>query len=155
MAALIGRGSHGQDIAQFLDMRVWDWINSHHEYSGPGPVILAINDSQVRAKAAADLGLQDLSWVHPDAKLYHDVTYGYGTHINYNSYMVRTRIGNHCTIAPGVTIAGDVRIGDRVFIGINASIGHLVTIGDDAIIGAGSTVLKDVPAGTKVLGVWT
>jgi acetyltransferase-like isoleucine patch superfamily enzyme len=152
MAVLIGRGAHGSDIADTLDMRVWDWYTDHRDYHGPGPAIIAINNCQTRAKAAADLGLQDLAWVHPDAHLYHDVTYGYGTHINYNSYMVRTQIGNHCTIAPGVTIAGDVRVGDRVFVGINASIGNLVTIGDDAIIGAGSVVLKDVPAGRKSSG---
>lgn len=163
MATLIGRGAHGQDIAQVLDMRVWDWVHSHQDFAGSGPVIIAINDPQQRARVALELGerlgikggMQDLAWVHPDAHLYHDVTYGYGTHINYDTYMVRTQIGIHCTIAPGVTMAGDVRMGDRVFIGLNATVGNLVTIGDDVTIGAGSLVLKDVPAGQKVLGQWT
>ncbi|WP_353642902.1 sugar O-acetyltransferase [Mesorhizobium sp. WSM2239] len=45
-----------------------------------------------------------------------------------------------------------VRIGSRVWIGGGAIILPGVTIGDDAIVGAGSVVTRDVPAGVKVLG---
>ena len=47
---------------------------------------------------------------------------------------------------------GDVRIGSGVMIGANTTILPGVTIGDHAIVGAGSVVHKDVPAGAFVAG---
>lgn len=153
MATLIGDGGHAQDIKATLPW-YWRQIPTHHAWDGDAPVIIGINDVQMRHSVAMEMEIFDIAWVHPDAKLYVDVTYDFGTHINYGAMMTRTTLGHHCTIAPGVHMAGDITIGDRVFIGIGAIIGNLVTIGDDAIVGAGSVVLKDVPANTKVLGVW-
>lgn len=53
----------------------------------------------------------------------------------------------------GYTRLGAVTIGDRVFIGANATILPGVSIGNDAVVGAGSVVTHDVPAGTVVAGV--
>lgn len=48
---------------------------------------------------------------------------------------------------------GKIKIGNRVFIGANSTILMNVSIGDDAIIGAGSVVNKDIPAGMVAAGV--
>jgi len=56
----------------------------------------------------------------------------------------RTHVG-YSRVAP-------VRIGHRVFIGARAVILPGVTIGDDAVVGAGSVVTRDVPAGTVAAG---
>jgi maltose O-acetyltransferase len=76
-------------------------------------------------------------------------------------------IGDETTITPGVTIlahdassklrtgyslVAPVRIGRRVFIGACSLILPGVTVGDDAIIGAGSVVARDVPAGSVAAG---
>ena len=45
-----------------------------------------------------------------------------------------------------------VKIGDNVWIGENASVNKGVTIGNNAIIGAGSIVLKDIPANAIAAG---
>ncbi len=45
-----------------------------------------------------------------------------------------------------------IRIGNRVFIGARCIVLKGVTIGDGAVIGAGSVVSKDVPAGALVAG---
>lgn len=45
-----------------------------------------------------------------------------------------------------------VRIGDEVWVGMSAMILKGVTIGDRAAIGAGSVVVRDVPAGGVVSG---
>lgn len=52
----------------------------------------------------------------------------------------------------GYTRIAPVRIGSRVFVGARAVILPGVTIGDNAIVGAGSIVTHDVPAGTVVAG---
>ncbi len=52
----------------------------------------------------------------------------------------------------GLEAAKPVHIGDNVWIGGAAVILPGVTIGDDAVIGAGSVVTRDVPAGAVVVG---
>ena len=43
--------------------------------------------------------------------------------------------------------AGKVKIGKKVFIGMNTLVVNAVNIGDYAVIGAGSIVNRDIPAG--------
>ncbi len=53
----------------------------------------------------------------------------------------------------GLEVAKPVTIGKRVWIGGAAIIMPGVTIGDEAIVGAGSVVTKDVPAGATVWAI--
>lgn len=46
-----------------------------------------------------------------------------------------------------------ISIGDRVWCGANVTICAGVTVGDDVVIGAGSVVVKDLPAGCVAAGV--
>jgi len=81
------------------------------------------------------------------------------------------RIGNHCTIAYGVTLSthdggawifsdespslqefGRIDILDNCFIGMCAVILPGVRIGPNSVVGAGAVVTKDVPPGTVVAG---
>jgi maltose O-acetyltransferase len=52
----------------------------------------------------------------------------------------------------GYSRVAPVAIGSRAFIGARAVILPGVTIGDEAVVGAGSIVTRDVPAGTVVAG---
>jgi maltose O-acetyltransferase len=102
-----------------------------------------------------------------------NISVGPGVFINFNCVVldvVRVTIGAGTQIGPGVQIytadhprdaagrrAGKefgrpIGIGRNVWIGGGAIILPGVTIGDDAIIGAGSVVTRDVPAGITVLG---
>ena len=52
----------------------------------------------------------------------------------------------------GLELGRPVRIGRHVWVGGGALILPGVTVGDDAVIGAGSVVTRDVPAGATVVG---
>jgi sugar O-acyltransferase (sialic acid O-acetyltransferase NeuD family) len=53
-------------------------------------------------------------------------------------------IGDFVHIAPGVTLCGDVKVGQRSFIGANSVVRPGITITEDVTIGAGSVVVKDI-----------
>ena len=63
-----------------------------------------------------------------------------------------TRIGEFSRIQPGSAVGGLSKIGRGVTIGIGATLIERLVVGDNAVIGAGSTVLKDVPANVVVVG---
>lgn len=84
--------------------------------------------------------------------------------IHCNVYIAQfTRIEDDVFLAPGVTIANDphpictkcmqgptIRKGARI--GVNVTLLPLITIGENALVGAGSVVTADVPAGVLVAG---
>ena len=105
--------------------------------------------------------------------------YGYNIHLEDGVFLnfgcivldvVAVRIGAGTQIGPGVQIltadhprdpatrgqmlefGRPITIGRNVWIGGGALILPGVTIGDDAIVGAGSVVTRDVPAGRTVVG---
>ena len=69
-----------------------------------------------------------------------------------------TTFGDNCWIRQNTTIGNNLysnkapTIGNNVQIGANVCIIGNVTIGDNVIIGAGSVVVKDVPANAIVVG---
>ncbi len=71
-----------------------------------------------------------------------------------------TEIGDDVTLYQDVTLGGTGKetgkrhptLGNRVMVGAGAKVLGSLTIGDGAKIGAGSIVLKDVPAGATVVG---
>ncbi len=105
--------------------------------------------------------------------------YGYNIHLEDGVFLnfgciildvVAVRIGAGTQISPGVQIltadhprdpatrgqmlefGRPITIGRNVWIGGGALVLPGVTIGDDAIVGAGSVVTRDVPAGSTVVG---
>lgn len=70
----------------------------------------------------------------------------------------RCRIGAGCILRHGVTLGERVNngqvpvLGDGVEMGVNAVVLGQVFVGRGAVVGAGSIVLHDVPAGAVVAG---
>lgn len=116
--------------------------------------------------------------VYNSAKIGEGVSIGMFSEVGENVVIGdRTRVGAMCFIPEGVSIGQDCFIGPRVtftndkyppsgkeqwlptVIEDGASLGAAVTvicgvrIGANALIGAGSVVTKDVPAGAKAYGV--
>lgn len=63
------------------------------------------------------------------------------------------QIGDHVHVAPGAILAGNVKVGDHAHIGAGAIIRQGIVIESRAIVGAGAVVVKNVSAGTCVVGV--
>lgn len=61
-------------------------------------------------------------------------------------------IGDHCHVAPGVTLCGDVILGAGVQVGAGATIIPRVEIGRTSVIGAGAVVLKSAKPSSWLLG---
>lgn len=62
-------------------------------------------------------------------------------------------IGRFVHIAPGVNLAGNVQIDDECLIGIGSDAIPGCHIGAKAVVGAGSVVISDIPAGVTAKGV--
>ena len=97
-----------------------------------------------------------------------------GSRVTLHSFVLvgeHVRVGDGTWIGPGVVILNTLHpkaphcrdkalvdrkgapvIGKNVRIGGNATINPYVRIGDNAVVGAGSVVTRDVPAGTVVAG---
>lgn len=184
MVALIGYGPHGKDIlATWMRAHKGKILSIYDDDSTlnmvlprkfKGSVLFGINDPHARFLAAfkhhlpgatplidptaiigdhVKIGLGSV--VSANAVLLHDVRLGPHVHINYASTMTRCRIKGFSTIAPGVTICGDVEIGHRSFIGAGAVVCNRVTIGHDVVVGAGAVIPPNtvIPDGTTVVGV--
>lgn len=95
------------------------------------------------------------------------VTIGNRVKIHSNCYVSQfSELEDDAFLAPGVTLANDLFPGDSASaeamsgprickgaqIGVNVSILPYVTIGPGAIIGAGSTVTRNIPGGTIAYG---
>jgi len=97
----------------------------------------------------------EASCVCMGANLAAEVRIGAGTIVNTGALVDHEcDIGAFVHLASGVAIAGRVRVGEGSFVGMGARVADGLSIGPGSIIGAGSVVLKDVPEGTKVLGVY-
>ena len=96
--------------------------------------------------------------IHPGAKI------GYGVFIDHGTGVVigeTAEIGNNVTIYQGATLKNTLKdkgkrhptVESGVMISAGAKVLGPITIGRNAKIGAGSVVLKDVPANATVVGV--
>jgi serine O-acetyltransferase len=96
--------------------------------------------------------------IHPGAQLGRGVFIDHGTGVVIGETAI---VGNYTLIYQGVTLGGTGKetgkrhptVGCRVVIGAGAKVLGNIHIGDFARIGAGSVVLKDVPANCTAVGV--
>ena len=139
-------------------------------------VFLAVGDNHQRKEIMAELrqkGYGDFpALIHPKAIVSESAKIENGTLVCAGSIInPLVEIGEGCIIntgtiidhesvinsfvhlAPGVKLAGRVKIGANSFIGIGASIIDKIQVGEDVTIGAGSVIIKNIPPRSKVVGV--
>lgn len=61
-------------------------------------------------------------------------------------------IASYCHVAPGVHVAGAVAIGVGALLGIGSSIIPGCSVGDWVIVGAGASVINNIPEGVTAIG---
>lgn len=96
--------------------------------------------------------------IHPGAKIGKGVFIDHGMGVVIGETAI---LGDYCLIYQGVTLGGTGKetgkrhptLGSHVVVGAGAKVLGNIQIGDRARIGAGSIVLRDVPAGCTAVGV--
>lgn len=96
--------------------------------------------------------------IHPGARLGDGVFIDHGMGVVIGETAI---VGDGCTLYQGVTLGGTGKetgkrhptLGHQVVVGAGAKILGNLTIGNEARIGAGSVVLKDVPAAATIVGI--
>ena len=82
-----------------------------------------------------------------------DVKIGRFVYANFNCIIPHdVEIGDYSSLMNSVVLSGYVKADRGSFIGSNAFVRQGLTIGEYAVVGAGAVVVKDVEAGTTVVG---
>lgn len=149
--------SVAEDISTYLD-------------SGVTAGLVAVGDNWRRSRLVEKIigkcnSFEFVTAVHPSVNTGRDVVIGEGTVVMAGcSINSCTHIASHCivntgsnidhdcrvnelaSIAPGVTVGGNVVIGEYTAVGLGSSIIQKIEIGAYTVIGAGSVVVKDIPS---------
>lgn len=144
------------------------WIPTQNE-----EFAIAIAEPHIKEKIISLLkskGALIANIIHPTAKICDYSEHGEGVVMYpYSSIGPNCKVGNHVTllssglghdavvedfttISSSCGISGHTHIGKRAFIASHAIIPPGRSVGDDAYVGAGSVVIRNVPAGKKVFG---
>lgn len=137
-------------------------------------IFISIGDNKTREMVAKQLDTQLTTLIHPTSVIGENVLIEDGVVVMANvvinpSSIIRRGViintcasidhdnvlGDFCHVSINSHLAGRVVIGKRVFVGMNATIINSIKICDDVILGASSTVLKNIEekgtyAGTPV-----
>ena len=133
-------------------------------------VVVAIGDNFLRQQIAARFSSFAIA-IHPSAWVSRDAEIGPGTVVMAGAVInAGARVGAHCIInthasvdhdsliddfahiAPGATLGGNVHVGTGCMIGLGANVVHGRSIGAHSVIGAGSTVVRDITGNVVAFG---
>ncbi len=144
--------------------------------AGVARAIVAVGENALRgrlAQQATAAGFRLANAIHPGAHLSPTVSLGSGIAIMAgvvlnagvvvrDNAIVNTgatvdhdcQLGAQVHVAPGCHLAGSVVVEEGALIGVGAVVGRgrRLVIGERAVVGAGSVVIRDVPAGSTVVG---
>lgn len=144
--------------------------------SGVRGGIVGIGDNWTRRRLTQCIRLripafEFVNAVHPSAYLSRDARPGSGTIIMGKVFLgVGTSISEGCVLSTkasfehdsimhpfsslgaGVTCGGHVTLGECSAVCIGVTVSHKMSIGDHTVVGAGSTVIRDIPDGVVAYG---
>jgi len=137
--------------------------------------IVAIADAQVRKRIIMRIQQSDIpiaTLIHPSVQksgfieinpgsiicagsvLTTNIKLGLASIINPNCFIGHdTVLNDFVSLMPGVNVAGEVTLGEGVYMGLNAGVINRTIIREWSIVGAGATVVNDIPAYSLAVGV--
>ena len=100
------------------------------------------------------MSIQEGCYIAAGAIITTAVTLGRHVHINVHASVSHDcSIGEYSIVNPGAHLAGVVTLAEGVYVGIGAMFKEHTSAGAWSLIGAGAVVVKDVDAGTTVIGI--
>lgn len=153
-----------------------DAIGQIAREQGVDSCCVAIGDNWARGQVVHTLAtthpeLRFPVLVHPSASIGRDVTLGDGTVVMAGAIVNSgTRVGEFCilnthssldhdcelssfaSLGPGAVVGGHVRIGPYSAVCLGARVVDTAGVGEHVVVGAGATVLQDIPASVVVYG---
>jgi sugar O-acyltransferase (sialic acid O-acetyltransferase NeuD family) len=149
---------------------------SHLYKIRPRPwVIIAIADFHVRLRLFKELekeGMPVATLIHPSVLMSDYVSIGpggiicAGTIITTNVSLGKacivnlgcfighdTVLNDHVSMMPATNLAGEVTVGTGCYFGLNSCVINQIEVGEYSIIGAGATVVNDIPPRSLAVGV--
>ncbi|WP_293892595.1 acetyltransferase [Flavobacterium sp.] len=155
--------------ASILDISITK--TSEFDMFSLGKTIISIGNNRVRKKLSKSLRANFVKAIHPSANISLNAIIGEGTVVMAGvAINPDTIIGKHCIIntnatiehdaliddfvhiCPGVSLAGNVTVGEGTQVGIAATVIQGLFIGKWATIGAGAVVVSNVPDYAVVVG---
>lgn len=120
-------------------------------------------------KECAQIGLEVVSAIHPDATVSNRARLGKGVFVgaqaaigpdveigDFSQVLSGATVAHHCklgkyvSVSDGAHLGGNISVGDGALIGIGANINKRITIGRNAIVVSGATVIDHVPDNNTV-----
>lgn len=137
--------------------------------------VIAIADAKIRAKIYGVLsqkGIEFATLIHPSVVMSEYVSIGNGSVICAGTIITtNVKLGNACilnlgcfighdtvlddfvSLMPGANIAGEVTVGRGTYFGLNSAVINRINIGSWSTIGAGATVITNIPDKVTAVGV--
>lgn len=166
-------------LAPGASVGIWSVLGTLSSIGRLGPddfdVAVAVGDNRRRMEIVSRvsaLGYRLPVIVHPTAYVSQRAVIGSASVVlTHAAVLVGSRLGAGCIVntgasvdhdcivgdgvhlSPGARLAGGVRVSECVWLGMGSSTIAQVSIGSNAVVGAGSVVLKDVPAESTIAGV--
>lgn len=172
LIGFVDDGKHGATVEGYP---IVGDVNSLFNMSPMPWVVVAIANTEIRKKIIADMQQQKVplaTLVHPSvmmsrfvniaagsivcagAVLTTNVALGLAAIINPNCFIGHdTVLQDFVSLMPGVHVAGEVAIEEGVFIGLGAGVINRKKVGKWSMIGAGATVVSDIPPYSLAVGV--
>lgn len=161
----------GEKVGDLPVLGTLNWLQGRRDILA----VCAVGAPELRRRLAMrlnSLGVRFATLVHPHAVLTRHISLGDGTVVTAGCILTNCiTIGRHvqvnlnctvghdsvlkdfATLAPGVSLSGGVTVEEGSYVGTGANILERTRLGSWTVIGAGSTVLKDIPPNTTAVGV--
>lgn len=137
--------------------------------------VVAVGDNRKRQELTLHVrraGLEPANVIHPSATVSPKATIGSGLVIHHHAHVgtgarvddgviVNTgacvehdcHVSAFAHIAPRAVLCGRVTVGDLTLVGVGACVRPQIRVGRRVVVGAGATVVEDVPDDVTVVGV--